>query len=101
MRVRFLRRARRQLGEIYDYIALNDASAARAVITRVESVASLLSENPHLGRAVSPSGIRMFPVPPYPYVIYYRVRQDVEILRVRHAARRRLQFHENQREYKF
>jgi plasmid stabilization system protein ParE len=100
MRVRFLPRARAQLGEIHEYVALENLFSANAIVMRVETIADLLSKNPRLGRVISPSGVRAFPVRPYPYVIYYRIRSDVEILRVRHAARRRLQFHDPSSDYR-
>lgn len=89
MRVIFTPGARAQLRAIHDYIARDDKVAARALIARVEYVASLLGGNPNFGRKMQNSRLRRFPVRPYPYLIFYEVAGDiVRIIRVRHAARR-------------
>ena len=90
MRVRFTHGARRQLAEILAYIAQEDPVAADRVLRRIEDVAEKLGGNPGLGRKVSRKGVRMFPATPYPYLIFYEVTDALEIVRVRHAARRSL-----------
>jgi toxin ParE1/3/4 len=89
-----LLRARRQIDEIYRSIAVESESGARKLVNRIEEVIAVLADAPELARVISRNGVRQFRVWPYPYLVYYRVREDVEILQVRHSARKRLSFHE-------
>ena len=83
MRVVFTPGAQAQLQAIHDYIARDDRIAARAVIARVEYVASLLGENPGMGRRLERGRLRRLPVRPYPYLIFYEVvAQTVRVIRV-------------------
>lgn len=100
MRIRFTPGARRQIAEIHAYIAADNPRAAAEVVARIQTVAELLGEHPHMGRSLPGSRLQRFPVPPYPYLIYYEVTQhEVRIVRVRHSARRRAAFHDPQREF--
>jgi toxin ParE1/3/4 len=83
------------MDEIYRSIAPESVSGARNVINRFEEIFVLLAHSPGVGRLISRRRrVRQFHVWPYPYLVYYRVREDVEILQVRHSARNRLSFHE-------
>jgi toxin ParE1/3/4 len=100
MRVRFTSSATRQLNAILNHIAADNMDAARAVSSRVEAITAMLAENPKLGRKLSASRLRRFPVKPYPYLIYYEVTADVvKIVRMRHAARFRRAFQEPQQAF--
>lgn len=95
MLVRFTPTALKQLDEICAYIAKDNPSAAIKVRARIEYVAAHFGDNPEMGRAIFEGRIRWFTVKPYPYLIYYRIRNgEVHILRIRHGARRRSAFHE-------
>jgi toxin ParE1/3/4 len=95
MHVFFTLRARVQLNDIHDYIALNNTSAAAAVVERISQVANLLIDNPYMGRKISGSRRRRLAVKDYPYLLYYDVSGNtVRILRIRHAARYRRAFQE-------
>ena len=52
----------------------------------------MISEQPFGSQKVeNRPGIRRAPLVDYPYVIYYRVREDrIEVLRIRHGARQPL-----------
>ena len=72
MKLRFTKRAVRQIEEIIDAIALESPQG----------------EHPHIGQQTDLAGIRRMLVSPYPYLIFYRVTEDAVIVqRVRHAAR--------------
>jgi plasmid stabilization system protein ParE len=64
--------------------------AAKAVIWRIEQVIARISRFPDIARGVDPTGLRVFPVVPFPYLVFYTVGPDELIIRnVRHGKRRR------------
>jgi plasmid stabilization system protein ParE len=82
--------ALRQIDEIYKFIARDSPAAAWSVINRIYEVSAHVATNPNTGRATVVPEVRMFVVNPYPYLLYFRrKRNEVRILRVVHAARRR------------
>lgn len=89
MRVRWLRKALRNLDEEATYIATDDAGAARLVVQRVLDAVAQLAEQPGLGRPGRVPGTREVVVKKTRYIVPYRVRgETVEILRVFHTSRR-------------
>ena len=90
MRLRWTRRAERDLDEIAAYIGQDSpAAAARVIFELIDRVESLLPEQPAIGRPGRVLGTRELVVGGLPYVIPYRVREnDLEILRVLHVSRR-------------
>lgn len=90
MRVRLTETAFAELKEIRAYIAKDNPAAARAVITRIEHVIGRIGEFPELAAPVNGSGIRIFPVPPFPYLVFYTIGRDTIIIRnIRYAGRNR------------
>lgn len=89
MRVRWLRKALRNLDDEATYIAVDDANAARLVVARVLDAVASLEQQPALGRPGRVPGTRELVVRRTRYLIPYRVRGDmIEILRVFHTSRR-------------
>ena len=89
MRVRWLRKALRNLDEEAAYIANDDSAAARIVVERVLNAVAMLVQQPDMGRPGRVPGTRELVVPKTRYIVPYRVRGDaVEILRVFHTSRR-------------
>jgi toxin ParE1/3/4 len=89
MRVRWLRKALRNLDEEAIHIAADDPAAARLVVARVLDAAAMLAQQPGLGRPGRVPGTRELVVLKTRYIVPYRVRGDtVEILRVFHSSRR-------------
>jgi len=89
MRVRWLRKALRNLDEEATYIAEEDLAAARVVVERVLNAVAMLAEQPCMGRPGRVPGTRELVVLKTRYIVPYRVRGDsVEILRVFHTSRR-------------
>ena len=89
MRVRWLRKALRNLDDEATYIAADDAAAAGLVVKRVLDTVSILAEQPGLGRPGRVPGTRELIVAKTRYIVPYRVRgETVEILRVFHTSRR-------------
>ena len=90
MRVRWLRRALRNLEEEADYIARDDPQAA-AQVERIAASVDLLASQPALGRPGRVPGTRELIVTGSPYIVPYRVRDDIiEILRVIRSSTMRL-----------
>jgi len=98
----FSLRAARQVDEIYNYIAHDNPAAAQKVVDRIYTVAGYLADYPHSGRSTSVRDIRVFLAHPYPYLVFFRRvpgRDEIRILRVRHASRRPLNLNDPQREF--
>ena len=90
MRLRWTKRAERDLDEIASYIGHDSpAAAARVILELIDRVAANLTKHPAIGRAGRVLGTRELVIGELPYVVPYRVReQDIEILRVLHTSRR-------------
>ena len=80
--------ARRDLDEIWDYIAANNPNAANKFIDKIVKAAQSYANQPRLGEArfdLMPD-CRHFSVGQY--VIYYRpVVDGIELIRILHGAR--------------
>lgn len=89
MKVRLTETAFGDLHDIYDYIAIENPRAASAVVARIDETIRRIGMFPSIGPQKYRSA-RMFPVGRFPYLIFYTVEADeVVILTIRHAARRR------------
>lgn len=89
MRVRWLRKALRNLDDEATFIATDNPAAARLVVAGILTAVAMLEAQPSLGRPGRVHGTRELLVPRTRYVVPYRVRGDaIEILRVFHTARR-------------
>jgi addiction module RelE/StbE family toxin len=90
MRLRWLKASVADLDEIFDYVAEDDVQAAARVLERIERAVNALKRHPELGRSGRVAGTREFVVAGLPYLVVYRISPShkIEILAVRHAARR-------------
>jgi toxin ParE1/3/4 len=89
MRVRWLRKALRNLDEEAATIAAGDPAAARLVVDRVLRAVAMLQNQPGIGHPGRVPGTRELVVPNTRYIVPYRVRgEEVQILRVFHTSRR-------------
>jgi toxin ParE1/3/4 len=89
VRVRWLKRALRNLDEEAEYIARDDPDAAARTVQRIASAVEQLTNHLASGRIGRVPGTRELIVTGTPYIVPYRVRGDaVEVLRVFHAARK-------------
>lgn len=81
-------RAEEDLIEIWLYIANDNPDAADKVLDHVEAVFTLLAEHPDLGpaRPGLAAELRYFVVRKY-LILYRRIADGVEIVRVVHGAR--------------
>jgi plasmid stabilization system protein ParE len=91
MKVSYSPRAVSQITEAYDYIAQDNPAAANAFLIRVESIASLLSVRPGIGRVTGKPGVQVVSLQPYRYLLFYKTlqeRDEIRIIRVRHMSRK-------------
>jgi toxin ParE1/3/4 len=89
MRIKWLGDTVNDLIEIRNYIAGDNPNAARNVAERIKKEVAHLKEHSGLGRPGRVEGTRELIISGFPYIIPYRVRNDViEILRVLHGARK-------------
>ena len=72
------------------YLAQENPAAARKILARIgHDISRLLPENPHIGRPGRVSGTRELVITRTPYIVPYRVVEEViQILGVYHGARR-------------
>jgi addiction module RelE/StbE family toxin len=88
MRIKWLRTALINLGDEADYIAQENPRAAQEFVSQLMGSIEQLSELPNMGRAGRVFGTRELVISGYPYIVPYRVKNEmVEILRVLHTAR--------------
>lgn len=89
--MRFIRRtstSRRDLREIWSYIAEDNPDAADAQLRLIEQKLLFLCENPKAGPARPELRPRLRSYPVGSYLIFYRpVRGGIELIRVLHGAR--------------
>jgi toxin ParE1/3/4 len=91
MKVVYSPRATRDIHQIAAYYrSVADPRIARAIGVRIERVITRLARNPLSAPAVTERPeVRMALVLRYPYKIFYRISRDaIEILHIRHTARR-------------
>jgi len=90
LRLRWTKRAERDLDEIASYIGQDSpVAAARVVLELIDRVEATLTKRPAIGRAGRVLGTRELVMGELPYIVPYRVREnDIEILRVLHTSRR-------------
>jgi plasmid stabilization system protein ParE len=90
MKVVYAERAKADIGDIYDLIAVENPRAARRVEDRIRKTCAALSDFPYVAAATDEPGIFRLPLVRYPYTIFYRVdaaRDRIEIARVVHSRR--------------
>lgn len=89
MRIRWLRKALRNLDEEATYLADQDVAAARLLVRRIFDAVEQLVDHPSAGRPGRVPGTRELVICNTRYVVPYRVRGNaIEVLRVFHTSRR-------------
>ena len=91
MKVSWSRPALAQLRAAHAYIAQDNPRVADEFVDASAALCDLLGEYPGMGVPTDEPGIIMFPLVRYRYLIFYKVlpHQEVRIIRVRHASRKR------------
>ena len=89
MKVRWSEQSEMNLRAIYAHVAADAPMAAARLLQRLVDAGESLADHPHRGRRAAADTRELTTVPPY--LIRYRLRRgEVEILRIRHGARRPL-----------
>jgi plasmid stabilization system protein ParE len=89
MSVRYRELALSDLDRIFRYLDERSPTGARHVIDAIHSAIDDIARNPLSARATSDPTVRVKVVRRYGYKVFYSVETDmVEILHVRHGARR-------------
>ena len=91
MSVRYSPRSIQDLGDIRNHISKDNPGAAWIVASFIRRSIRYLEEWPYHGRATEKEHVRRLVVTNYPYVVYYSIQGDgdVIILSVRHTAQER------------
>ncbi len=90
MRVRYTPRARSDLSEIAEYLRPRSPAGAKRVGAALDAFFKTLSRYPYSGRLQDVPHVRKGVVPPWGYLVYYRVDDDaVVVLAVQHPAQAR------------
>jgi toxin ParE1/3/4 len=91
MKVRYTEAALSEIDEMLSHIAENNPLAADEVAAVLRATIQRLSEYPKLAIETDEPAVRVAPVLPYRYLIFYDVDADAIVVRnVRHSARDRL-----------
>ena len=86
MGVEWFHAARRDLMQAFRHIAQDDLQAAHKVLNAIEARASLLGDNPELGRTGRVRSTRERVIAGTPYIVANRVRSGtVQVLRLLHG----------------
>jgi toxin ParE1/3/4 len=89
MKVRYRRQAVIDLNEISTYLAERSPAGEKHVLLAIHSAIDDIAQNPFSARQTSDPSVRVKIVRRYLYKIFYSVATDeIEILHVRHGARR-------------
>lgn len=84
MRLRWTPRAVADLEEISDYLLSVNPTSRKRLIDRIEAVATYLLQFPHMGKLGLASGTREFVLSGTPYILVFRLKDDViQILSIR------------------
>ena len=93
MRVRYTATAFSELKEIQAYIAKDNFLVAQAVVVRIEQIVERIRAFPEIAAPIDAAGARVFPVPPFPFFIFYELGENFVVIRnIRHASRDRDRF---------
>jgi addiction module RelE/StbE family toxin len=89
MRIKWLGAALLDLDEIEAYIAEDRSVVAVDVVVKIINAVSLLGAQQGIGRAGRVPGTKELIVPGLPYIVPYRVKDEVvQVLRVYHTSRK-------------
>ena len=90
MNVRYTATALDEIEDILTHIARDNSSAALKVSVTILATINRVAEFPHTAIEANVPGVKVAPVLPYRYLIFFSITRDALIVRnVRHSARER------------
>ena len=92
MKVRYRRRARLDIEDIYQYIGKRNPRAATEIVARIRYAADRLGSLPYMGHVGRSPGTYEWVVVGLPYVIVYEINEaahEIAIIAVFHGAQDR------------
>ncbi len=93
MKVRYTETALEEIEDILSYIAKDNLSAALRVSAIILATIDRIAEFPQTGVEADRPGVRVMPILPYRYLVFFSVADDTLIIRnVRHSARQQPDF---------
>lgn len=87
MKIEWLPRAMGDFDKIVDYIADDDPTAALEQGDEIEQQVTGLSANHRMGKPGRVKGTRELVIVRTPYIAVYRLKKNLQILRILHGAR--------------
>ncbi|MGH1587169.1 type II toxin-antitoxin system RelE/ParE family toxin [Methylobacterium phyllosphaerae] len=88
MKLRFTAAAAAELDDLLTDIARSSPHGTRRIQGRIRAILDLLLDQPRSGRLTDLGALRRIVVRPYPYLIFYEIREDALIVvGIRHGAR--------------
>ena len=88
MKVRYTPAAFADRERILDYLRERSGGGVRNVAASIREAIAQLKDHPESGYRTDNPDVRVKFVVRHPYKIFYRVRDEVEILHIRHTSRR-------------
>jgi toxin ParE1/3/4 len=90
MKVAYTEAALADLDEIFRYLEYHYPTLVEPLQERIQTVLARLQEWPKSARTVTQrADVRVVPLVRYPYLIFYRIKDDtIEIIHIRHTSRR-------------
>ena len=90
MKVQYTATALEEIEDILTNIARDNSSAALRVSVTILATIDRVAEFPHIAIEADMPGVRVAPILPYRYLVFFSFTDDVVIVRnVRHSARQR------------
>jgi len=93
MRVRYTETALEEIEYILSHIAKDNSSAALRVSVTILGTIDRIADFPRTAVETDTAGVRVTPVLPYRYLIFFSVADETLVVRnVRHSARQQMEF---------
>lgn len=89
MRIKWLRKATKNLDAAASYVAKDDLETAQKMYAHIRKSVEVLIEHPEIGRPGRIFGTRELVISGYPFIVPYRIKgKEVQVLRVFHTSQR-------------
>jgi addiction module RelE/StbE family toxin len=89
MTLRWTRRALRDTKHLHDYIADDNPTAARRMVSRIREAAGHLRRSPRMGKRGRVPETRELVIAGTPYIIVYAIQgEEIQIVAVIHGAQK-------------